>query len=69
MRIRYEINDSNEIFAWDNDLPQTEPFLYQPNHPDGSAWLSKEDAQLWADKWVLHMSDPETNPFPSYRDN
>lgn len=68
MRIRYEINENNEIFAWNEDSEQVEPFLYQPNHPDGSAWSNRADAQDWVDKWILHMTDPDNNEFPAYRD-
>lgn len=64
MSIRYEVNDNKEVRAWDDTLPQTEPFLFQPRYPSGVEFESKEAAEAWAALWLLHMTDPENNPFP-----
>ena len=63
--IRYEVNDNNEVRAWNDELEQTEPFLYQPNYPDGTPFETKQQAEEWAARWYAHFIDPETNPeFP-----
>lgn len=62
--MRYEIKD-NAVYGY--APTQVEPILYQPNHPDGSAWANDDDAKAWADAWLAHMADPENNAFPSSR--
>jgi len=62
MSIRYEVTEQNEVLAWDDELVQTEPFLYQPYYPDGSPFADKADAQAWADAWYAAFIDPENNP-------
>jgi hypothetical protein len=62
--MRYEIKD-NAVYGYAEG--QTEPFLYQPNHPDGSAWADDADAEAWAAAWLAHMTNPEANAFPATR--
>lgn len=62
--INYEIKD-NAVYGY--TTTQVEPFLYQPNHPDGSAWIDEADMTAWATAWVAHMTDPDNNPFPASR--
>lgn len=57
--ITYEITENNEVLAWNSELVQTEPFLYQPHYPDGTPFESKEAAQAWAEKWVYELTHPE----------
>lgn len=65
MKIRYEVNEQKEVMAWNDELVQAEPFLYQPNYPDGTAFETKDQAKEWADRWYAHFTDPENNPeFP-----
>jgi hypothetical protein len=59
MTIRYEVNDNNEVVAWNDELEQTEPFLYQPQHPDGTPFETKEAAQAWADQWYYEFLNPQ----------
>lgn len=62
--IRYEVKEK-AVYAWNDELEQTDPFLYQPNYPDGTEFSDDEDAKNWADKWYAHFIDPENNPeFP-----
>ena len=66
MIIRYEINDNNEVRAWDDSLEQTEPFLFQPFYPDGTPFETKGQADEWAARWYAHFTDTENNPeFPA----
>ena len=58
MTIRYEVINK-EVFAWNDELEQTEPFLHQPHHPDGTPFESDEEAQAWADKWYYEFTHPE----------
>jgi hypothetical protein len=46
---RYDINENNEVFMWDDNNPyeNNEPFFYQPDHPDGTPWENKEAAETW----------------------
>lgn len=64
--ITYEVNDSNEVLAWNTESNQSEPFLFQPHYPNGVPFGSKEDAQAWAEAWYAHFTDPQANPdFPT----
>lgn len=62
--MRYEVKE-NAVYGYAEG--QTEPCLYQPNHPDGSAWIDEADAKAWAEAWVAHMTNPEANAFPASR--
>lgn len=62
--MRYEIVN-NAIYAYVET--QEEPILYQPHHPDGSAWIDEADMKAWADAWLAHMTNPEANAFPASR--
>lgn len=64
--IRYKVTQKNEVLAWNDELEQTEPFMYQPNYPDGTAFATKADAEEWAARWYAYFTNPETNPeFPT----
>lgn len=46
-KYRYTINDK-VISAWNTEHTwQPEPFLLQPEHPDGTPWASEAEAQQW----------------------
>lgn len=64
MAIRYEVTEAKEVMAWNDELVQTEPFLYQPHYPDGSPFADTADAQAWAEAWYASFIDPENNPEP-----
>ena len=57
MTIRYEVKNKT-VYAWNDELVQSEPFLYQPHHPDGTPFASDEEAQAWADAWYLEFTTP-----------
>ncbi len=63
--MRYEITPDNVVLAFIDG--QDEPFLSQPVHPDGSAWIDQADAELWASLWAAHFNDPANNEFPANR--
>jgi hypothetical protein len=58
--IRYEVIDK-EVFAWNDELEQEEPFLYQPYYPDGTPFKTNEEAQIWADAWYESFINPEVD--------
>jgi hypothetical protein len=64
MAIRYEVTAQNEVLAWNDELEQTEPFLYQPYYPNGEPFADTADAQAWADTWYAAFIDPDNNPEP-----
>lgn len=48
-RYRYEIDDNNEVWIWDNENPNEndKPFFHQPNYPDNTPWENREAAEAW----------------------
>lgn len=65
MTIRYEVKDK-AVYAWNDELAQDTPFLYQPHYPEGTPFADDAEAQAWADAWYLYFTDPENNPEPPY---
>jgi hypothetical protein len=59
----YIVDENNTV--WGYAPEQIEPCLKQPHHPNGNPWVDNSEASAWAELWVLHMSDPENNEFPS----
>lgn len=52
----YKIIDDNftiELF----DGVQTEPYIRQPNWPDGTPWASATEAENWAKQHILSLTD------------
>lgn len=62
--MKYEIKN-NAVYGYSES--QEEPCLYQPVHPDGSAWIDEADMTAWAEAWIAHLNDPENNLFPDSR--
>jgi hypothetical protein len=61
--VYYQIDEVSTVRAWIGD--QTEPFLLQPQYPDGTPFETKEKAEEWAARWYAHFTSPESNPdFP-----
>lgn len=54
--IRYEVDETNTVRAWNDELVQTEPFLLQPHHPDGTPFTDKADAEAWAAAWFAEFT-------------
>ena len=63
--MRYNITPEKVVVAFIEG--QEEPFLSQPNHPDGSDWIDEADAKAWAELWAAHFNDPANNEFPAFR--
>ena len=67
--MKYEITDKNEINIWLTEEPHADvPNIYQPSWPDGTPWESKEQAEIWAQKYIANVQDhskpkPGPNPF------
>lgn len=59
-RYKYEIDESNAIRVWDNEIPNElgAPFLFQPHHPSGRDWENKEDAESWVVGYIEDLSRP-----------
>ena len=57
--IKYEVNEKNEIYAWNLDVNAEVPFLYQPHYPDGTPFESREAAQAWANNWYEEFTSPK----------
>ena len=59
-RYKYEIDESNAIRVWDNEIPNElgAPFLFQPHHPNGHDWENKEDAESWVVGYIEDLSRP-----------
>jgi proteasome lid subunit RPN8/RPN11 len=57
---KYEIDESNTIRIWDLNNPNENdaPFFLQPEHPDGTAWPSKTDAEQWAVNFINDLLKP-----------
>jgi len=52
----FEIDDNGAVLLYDGVNP--EPFMFQPNWPDGTPWGSGE-AEAWAAQVILSLTDPE----------
>jgi len=50
----YEIDENNTVRIWDLDNPyeNNAPFFYQPEHPDGVAWESRDAAEQWVTNFL-----------------
>lgn len=49
---RYIVNEDLSVNAWwITDSEDTPPWLYQPDHPDGTPWASAEQAEQWFIDW------------------
>jgi hypothetical protein len=61
MRYRYEIDENNAVRIWDDENPNENgaPFLYQPEFPDGTQWGNRENAEEWANTFIVDLLAPE----------
>jgi hypothetical protein len=64
MTYRYEIDENNAVHMWVNT--QEEPFIFQPDYPDGSPWADTDDAIAWAEAKVAELSDINKPMAPSF---
>ena len=56
----YQIDENNAIRIWDleNVNENNAPFFYQPEHPDGIAWTSKDAAEQWVKEFIDYLLQP-----------
>lgn len=68
--ILYTIDAGNVLKIWNNSTGEGEPFLVQPNNPEGGLWADSEDAAKWARRYIAQVFGvvipepiaPETEP-------
>lgn len=53
---RYEIDESNTIRIWKSDIEEA-PVIIQESWPDLTPWANKEEAEAWANQWILSIQD------------
>lgn len=46
-----------------NELDEL-PFIYQPNNPNGKAWISEAEAFKWADALIFQIENDKSTEFP-----
>jgi hypothetical protein len=60
-RFRYEIDENLTLRIWDTENTHGEPFLLQPDWPDGTPWASMEEVTSWAETKINEFLD-ENSP-------
>jgi hypothetical protein len=58
---RYDIDEvTSTIEIWNDDMPNENdaPFLRQPVHPDGRAWVDFVEAEKWATDYIDFLLNP-----------
>lgn len=60
MILTYEISETLEvrIYADGNETP----FIYQPYHPDSTAFENYEDAEIWAQGFIFGLTESNEAP-------
>lgn len=61
MSNRYTVDQANFTVEVFNDT-QEQPYLRQPNWPNGTAWASAAEAEEWAQLFIASIED-EAAPF------
>jgi hypothetical protein len=56
-RFRYEVDENLTLRIWDNTNTHGEPFILQPDWPDGTPWGSIEAASSWAETKIGEFLD------------
>tara|TARA_R110000822_G_scaffold103590_1_gene230202 strand:- start:298 stop:561 length:264 start_codon:yes stop_codon:yes gene_type:complete len=46
----YEIADDLTVRFWETEDTSGEPYLVQPTHPSGYAWIDAEHVNEWAER-------------------
>jgi hypothetical protein len=68
MTITYTVNPETFLVEIFSPL-QEEPFIYQPDWPNGDAWLSIEEATEWAEEFVAFYNKETNIPPRSWKDH
>lgn len=63
--MRYEIDSNNAIKIWNDG--EENPFLFQPDWPDGTPWADAQEAESWALAKIAEIEDPNAFEAPNYR--
>jgi len=61
---RYTVEDEFPfaVNIYNIEVNNEMPFIYQPHEPSGRNWESKEEAEAWANLWILDIEYAEANP-------
>jgi hypothetical protein len=54
----FSIDEHGAVWFFDGVNP--EPFMWQPNWPDGTEWADGE-AEAWAKQTILALTDPDAD--------
>lgn len=54
--MRYEIDEDNAVLIYEDGSDT--PFMFQPDWPDTTPWASREEAEEYAQKKILELTDP-----------
>lgn len=56
MIFSFEVSDALEVRIWGTDADEnTQLLFFQPFHPSGNDWESKEAAEAWAEGHILKL--------------
>lgn len=61
--LRYEIDENNGIRVWHDG--QADPFIYQPDYPDGTQFIDRNDAESWAQAKIAELTDIDAPMAPN----
>jgi hypothetical protein len=56
-RFRYEVDENLTLRIWDTTNTHGEPFILQPQWPDGTPWGSVEEVSSWAETKINEFLD------------
>jgi hypothetical protein len=61
-----KIDELNTVRIWaeydlENDL-NSSPLIIQDVHPDGRPWENKDEAQIWADDYIVKLESYVPSP-------
>jgi predicted enzyme related to lactoylglutathione lyase len=59
--MRYEIDENNAVWGYVDG--QEEACLFQPHWATGEPFIDRADAEIFAEAWIAHFTDPENNKF------
>lgn len=54
-KYRIDIDETNAVRIYNDEVPDSPPFIYQPDRPEATPWADRAEAQAWADKFVEEL--------------
>jgi hypothetical protein len=63
--MRYEIESNNTVLIYADT--QIEPIIIQPHYPNGDAFLTREDAEAWAEAKIAEFDDIDAPMAPNFK--